>query len=261
MNDFFRQSVHEAIDLDYQVVPMRGKRPILRNWQETPMGKRDIDRLIAWYQLTAYGILLGSPVCVLDKDGRSRETSDFLKEHGAKSPMEVLTKRGVHSYFSIPKELEVKTSKIKWRNLGLDVKLTGAVVGRGSEVEGFTRRLKAGKRMVPVGELPPLPSSLVSLLNETQTKVQVTVAEVRFESRSQIRNPRAYALRIESHQGANGSSGLVRAVCVCRDAGMSSQETLEFLVSEWNREPRVTPPWPEEEIVRCSIRMYQQAVR
>lgn len=256
MTDFLLQSAFEAIDLGYQIVPMQGKRPILTNWQEKPASKVEIERYIQWYGCN-YGILLGSPVCVLDKDGRSKATTDFLKEHGARSPMEVLTKHGAHNYFRIPEELEVRTSKIKWLGLGFDAKLTGVAVGRGSEVEGFTRRLKAGKKMVPVGELPPLPESIVNLLNATKTKMTATIPNVRFESRSQIRNPRAYALRIESHQGANGSAGLVRAVCVMRDAGMSSQETFDFLVSEWNREPRVTPPWSEAEIARAIQRHFQ----
>jgi hypothetical protein len=62
---------------------------------------------------------------------------------------------------------------------------------------------------------------------------------------SRIVCPEKYALSIESHQGANRSAGLVRTIAVCRDASRTPQETLDFLVTEWNFPPRVSPPKPE----------------
>lgn len=253
---FVLDAALDALEKDFQVVLMQGKRPIFRNWQERPVTRTELIFRMTKDEQMNYGILLGklSGVCVLDKDGRSAATTAFLKQHRATSPMEVLTKRGVHGYFRIPDTLTEMRTRIKWLQLGLDVKLTGVALGRGSEADGVIRRLKAGKRVTPKGELPFLPESLVTLLNAKPTQ---QVPEVRFESRSNIRNPKAYALRIESHQGFNGSEGLVRAVCVLRDAGVSSQEAFTFLVSDWNREPRVTPPWSEAEIAYAIRRHYQ----
>ncbi|HEX3152322.1 MAG TPA: bifunctional DNA primase/polymerase [Gemmataceae bacterium] len=258
MNDFTREAALLAHDLGYRVVLMveNSKRPMMAGWQEKVMERGQIDFWLRRYPLN-YGILIGerTGVAVLDKDGRSAATSAFLKQHKASSPMEVLTPNlGVHGYFRIPTTLREKRTKIKWLGLGLDVKLSGCAVGRGSAVNGRTYRLKAGKKMVAINDLPDIPDGIITMLNKTIIK---TINPVRFESRSQIRDPKAYCLKVESHQGFNGSSGLVRCVCVCRDAAMSSQETFDFLVSEWNRPPRVSPMWSTEEIAYAIRRHFQ----
>src|SRR5205814_3733632 len=100
-------------------------------------------------------------------------------------------------------------------------------------------------------DLMPLPVSFAELLTrETERPSRVIKAgAVACRRRaSAIVCPEKYVLSIESHQGSNGSAGLVRAGCVMRDAGRTPDETLEYLLTVWNQPPRVTPPWSSREI-------------
>jgi hypothetical protein len=142
------------------------------------------------------------------------------------------------------------------------VKLTGCVVGVGSTIAetGWTYRLKARACLVPKADLPPLPDSLAALLQDEKSERSAATPSVGAPgvARGPIRHPEAYCLQITSHQGANGSAGLVRAVCVLRDAGRSAHEALEFLTRVWNVPPRVTPPWSEAEIAYAIRRHFHE---
>jgi hypothetical protein len=257
-----RDAALAMIDHGYDVTLLAAgtKKPWRKGWNESPVQRAEVDYWMRRYPLN-YGALLRGLV-VLDRDGRSKATMAFWKEHKITSPLEVRTKRGMHAYFRLPDTVREVRSRMKWLGLGLDVKLTGCVVGVGSTIAetGWTYRLKARKCLVPKADLPPLPDSLVALLNAE--KLEPARAMPSFGSpgvaRGPVRQPEAYCLRIESHQGANGSAGLVRAVCVLRDAGRSVHEALEFLTREWNVPPRVTPPWSEAEVAYAVRRHFHE---
>ena len=259
--DLARRSALAAVDGGYDVTLLAAgsKRPWRKGWNARPVPAAEVDYWLRRYPLN-YGILLRG-IVVLDKDGRSRATTAFLKDRGVRSPLEVLTKRGTHVYLRLPEAVREVRSRMKWLGLGLDVKLTGCVVGVGSTIAetGWTYRLKAGKCLVPKRELPALPDSLVALLNAENPAPNVPAGPAaRTRSHGPVWHPEAYCLRIESHQGCNGSAGLVRAVCVLRDAGKSAQEVFEFLTRVWNVPPRVTPPWSEAEVAYAVRRHFHE---
>jgi len=61
-----------------------------------------------------------------------------------------------------------------------------------------------------------------------------------------IRDLRAYIRRIKSIQGARGSDACFRVACILRDAGLSPEESLAYLL-EWNQSC-ADPPWSVTEL-------------
>lgn len=236
------------------------KAAAFREWQKAPMDRSTLHIHLRRQRFNV-GILLsspgkrGPPLCVLDKDGPSEEMDALLKTHGIQSPMQILTSKGVHLYFQMPDTVKEVRSRIKFLGLPLDVKVTGYTVAPPSWVSSSEWRYTYQTPLVSSHDLPLLPESFVELLNKEKKPVVRGEAQ---RTNGRIGNPAKYVLRIESIQGANGSAGLVRAVCVLRDAGWPPQQTFDYLVSEWNKEPRVTPPWSEIEIARCVERHFTQ---
>ena len=74
--------------------------------------------------------------------------------------------------------------------------------------------------------------------------------------RDEIHRLDGYLARVESHQGHNGSAGLVRAAAICRDAGLSEAETMCKLLW-WNQLPVVAPPWSNLELARAVTRVFR----
>ncbi len=72
---------------------------------------------------------------------------------------------------------------------------------------------------------------------------------------NQLGRLRSYLAKVESIQGKNGSSGLVRAVAICRDKGLSEAEAMIDLLW-WNQQSVVNPSWPEREVARAVTRTY-----
>lgn len=75
------------------------------------------------------------------------------------------------------------------------------------------------------------------------------------ESTSGIRNPEAYCLKIESIQGQNGSKGLVRVVCILRDAGRTAEQAFDFIMNHWNP-VCARPKWSAKEVMHAINRHF-----
>ena len=86
----------------------------------------------------------------------------------------------------------------------------------------------------------------------TRRRANVTLAYIgnRPAAQGPIRFPEAYCLRVPSVQGQNGSRGLVRVVCVLRDAGRTRADIVAFVRDVWGPACCV-PPWTETEIRHC----------
>jgi hypothetical protein len=253
-----QRAAREALSLGYDLLLLKEgrKEPWRRGWNERLVDPGEIDYYLRRYRLN-YGILLRG-LCVLDKDGPSRQTTELLRAHGVRSPMEVVTRRGTHIYLRLPSTMREVRSRLKWLGLGLDVKCTGYMVGPGSHIAetGWTYRLKHRKRWVGKEQLPTLPDSLAALLDAEKPVVgSTTLRTTRSMQRGTVRHPEAYVLRIASVQGQNGSAALVRAVCVMRDAGRSAHETATYLCGVWSPACAV-PPWSESEIVHAVRRHF-----
>lgn len=292
-----------AESLGWGVVFTRGKRAIDRDWQVKKPGRSEI--LYRMRNRESYGLLLKN-VVVIDVDGSNDKTDAWIIRHGIDSPMKVRTSKGVHHFFALPDTVaEVRT---RIRHVGMiDILMSSPTAGRytigpGSWIEDTETRYELRGKFLPPGELPPLPESVVTELNENRSRIAglltgsggtdqhltrfpgvvtelnetnktiTTVVNKNTENSTKItknsnyitpiiraiKNPFEYVLKIESIQGSGGSKGLVRAVCVLRDAGVPPAQALSFLVSTWNQQPtRVVPPWSEADILRAIKRHYE----
>jgi len=74
-------------------------------------------------------------------------------------------------------------------------------------------------------------------------------------TRDAVKRIRGYLAKVESIEGKKGSSGLVRAAAVCRDAGLSEAEAMVELLW-WNEQSVVCPHWSHIELARAITRTY-----
>ena len=165
----------------------------------------------------------------------------------------------------LSEEIKEVRSRIRFLGMPIDL-LTGEryAVGPPSIVNGKPYELRKGKGWVAIDALPTFPSHLLEEHEKQETpnvnkpvlNVSGIVNRTRGPVTRLVRNPEAYVLHVVSHEGNNGSAGLVRAVCVFRDAGKTAQETFDYLTKVWNQPPRVVPPWSDKEIAHCVRRHF-----
>ncbi|HEX3151158.1 MAG TPA: bifunctional DNA primase/polymerase [Gemmataceae bacterium] len=148
----------------------------------------------------------------------------------------------------------------------------GVKVGNAVKIKGraIDLRTDGGMEMIPPsfteddkyewitdGPLPliDLPVACVGWTRERSRKKTRAVLTIGPPAEGSIRFPEAYALRVMSIQGSNGSRGLVRMVCIMRDAGRTPKQTLDYALGPWNAACAV-PPWTEKEIRHAIRRHY-----
>lgn len=148
--------------------------------------------------------------------------------------MEVKTSHGVHFYFRLPAVKEVR-SRIKFLGMPLDILMGNRfTLGPGNLLDsaGFRYEIRKGTHLVPPAELPELPASLVSLLNES-ARPTLTRVEPLATVDATVNRVRKYVSFITArcHSGAHNQA--YRAACkiadVIRDFDLAMQ-----VYREWN---------------------------
>jgi hypothetical protein len=226
------------------------KTPAVKAWQER--GRFTTADLKEWFSRRMFniGILMMNGIVVVDYD--RKELMERRMALGIPpTPQIGATVKGFHGYYrtmlSDPKTI------IKWRGHDIDI-LAGKryAVAPPSFIAATGWRYTWVKGPVNKAELPLFPEEL---LQDERPAPSIILAKGTI-GRRDIKNPKAYVMRIISQEGANGSGALVRAVAICRDSGMSSDETYRFLTEQWNFS-NALPPWPNESIARAINRHYQ----
>ena len=191
-------------------------------------------------------------LCVFDKDARSRETYNFLRKHRIKSPMEVQTSKGVHVWMRLAAPVGDVRTRIRFMGMPLDVKLTGCVMLPPSlnAETGRYYQYRDGKRLLPPGELPPVPDSVIELLAEDSKRRRKGVQRAPINqldgARTRlIRRATNYISRIIAEAGNKGHNACFRAVCRLRDFGLTAEEAWGVLVA-WNEQGNAIPPFDEQ---------------
>ena len=169
---------------------------------------------------------------------------DMVLEHCGPTPHVVRTPRGgTHLGYRRRRGVEMR-NQVDIRGHDIDVRTNGGI----EVIMGRTRdgaySLLNGLR--PVAELPVAKVGWTRERKRTSRKVK-TPSLVPETATGPIHKPEAYCLRIPSIQGQNGSKGLVRVVCVMRDAGRSPQQIFDFIMSVWNPQC-AEPEWSEREV-------------
>lgn len=180
---------------------------------------------------------------VVDFDTGLDPAREFFSKHKELCRVIVLTRRGVHFYFSG----NTKTRKFEHG----DIKGNGYCVFPPSTVNGFQYRFAEGHEW---NEPAPFPEELFpSIQGETRI------------TREKVQNVMAYLAKVESIQGqysikgVHRSAGLIRAASICRDAGLTESDAMLKMLW-WNTQPVVSPPWPAEEIARAVHSSYKKVM-
>lgn len=259
------QLVHHALPAlvaaGLQPVLLREKRPWFKDWQARLM---DLRELQFWTRREVFnlGIHLGaSGLAVIDKDkateksGSRREAYRWEQRHGvtsAKTPLAVETASGVHTYWRLPATVRAVRSRIRHaggpdgRKLPLDILMAERVaVFPPSFVAETSHRyaFRPGKRLVPVGDLPLLPESVVAELNADGRSGPKPVALIPLDADG---GHLRYVERIDpAVQGADGSTACVKACLKILSLTGGDVGRAWPLALHYNR-TRCDPPFDEE---------------
>lgn len=170
-----------------------------------------------------------------DKEACSR----FMEQYPELCTVVVETRRGFHLHFSG----KAKTTKFAFG----DIKGNGYCVFPPSVVEGYQYRF------ITNGALLSFPPQYFPVIQDVRESAGLL-------TRGPIANVKSYVMKIQSVQGQNGSSGLIRFIAICRDHGMSESQTLLWLL-EWNKTTNVQPAWPDNDLARATTRVFSKVRR
>jgi hypothetical protein len=146
----------------------------------------------------------------------------------------------------------VLRNQVKIRGMDIDIRTNGGleVIANSRTPEGAYKWLDTGLRAIS-----ELPVANVGWTREKRRRRRPRAGAILAPQdvppgQGRIRHPEAYCLHVESIQGQNGSKGLVRVVCVLRDAGRAPRQILDFILNVWNPQC-ARPPWSEAEVLHA----------
>lgn len=235
----------EYLDKGLSFIPTQGKVAAIK-WTEYQSRQPTLGEAVNWF---AHGtrnniaIVTGEVSGIVAVDFDTKEAAaKFWKEVAQTTAINV-TRKGLHFLFRHPGEPVRNGVRVRE---GTDIRGDGGyIVAPPSVVDGHQYHWLSGFELGEVKDLPVFNPEWIP-------KKQAAGPIVSQCNHAAIR---AYVLKIESVQGKNGSSGLVRAAAKCRDAGLTEAEATVLLL-EWNQGNTVSPPWPVPELTRAISRVY-----
>lgn len=202
-----------------------------------------------WFWNTRNNIaLVTTGLVIFDCDDPAK--ADLVLAECGDTPHVVRTPRGgIHLGYRRP-EGEAVSNRVRVHGEPIDIRTDGGLelIPNSRTAHGPYSWL--GDGLIPI---PDLPVAEVGWTRErTRSRTRTALADIGLlpEGQGRIRFPEAYCLRIESVQGQNGSRGLVRVVCVLRDAGRTPRQIFDFVKTVWGPACCV-PEWSDREILHC----------
>lgn len=242
----------------YVLVPLNGKVPTVRDWQETKPGAYDESNLTG-----NYGVVLGAEDLVVDIDPRNFAPDDNPVARLAAAIGTRFTSfavrtggGGYHVYFKKSSGILVRNSLKGYP--GIEFKSAGRqVVGPGSvhPDTGKEYVITAGSP----GEIAEAPAALLELIQRTAAPLdEVGTGTYVNDPATQGR----YLYYLEhvaepSTQGEGGDANAYRVACHGRDMGLPPAVTQELMLEIWN--PRCSPPWSINDLHAKVVHAYKYA--
>jgi hypothetical protein len=203
----------------------------------------------AWYADANIGLVTGKLI-VVDIDAGKEKARDFYKKwkHLLKTINE--TRRGIHAWFkaSSPnfpsgqfEDGDLKASR------GFVLAPPSTVVDYKTQA-WWRYRFVDGHDLAPYDELPTYEPGMVTLRVSGRVAIR----------RGEVRDAIGYVMKVESVEGTNSTSrdnGLIRAVSILRDAGMTEAEATVVMLN-WNNSGKAVPPWSLKELTRAISRTF-----
>jgi hypothetical protein len=266
-----------ALQLDrmnYKLVIVRHgtKAALFKAWQERdPLTRLEIQTHTR-RKLVNIGIDLrrSGNLVVFDKDATSMEAFRWLQRYGLlKTETQVETSKGLHYYWRLPEGVEDVRSKIKFLGMPLDVKVTGYTLMAPSWVSEteWRYRIREGKKLLPLSELPVVPDEVVELLTRKEEPKWKPKPLPELPEEKAIEGLRKWVRHKIAREGSGGDlvtyKVAVKIASVISDFDRAMQELLA-----WDRECAV-PPWSDtpqglkaiERKMRCAFDYVQKGKR
>lgn len=240
--------------LGLRLVPLTGKRALLRDWPDLHLQERDIR---SWTRRGAnWGIVTGDPLVVIDTD--SEEAEDWLRVIGIQSTTVVRSGGGgFHHYFRCMDGTEIRSRSALHGIRGLDVKGWHSYIVAAGSIHpdtGVTYTYEPGKELVALHALPVFrPQWIASARRKPEPELRDHSPPPRG---GRINDIFAYLLTVESVQGNAGSNGCYRACCLLRDEGYDPDEAWPILL--WWNERKPVPPWSISELIHKLESVYRR---
>ncbi len=244
----------DALSKGIVPVPCRpGSKVPLVKWKEWQHELPPEELIRQWFRSACNVAILTTGMVVFDCD--DPDEADRVVGECGETPHRLTTPRGgVHLGYRRRKGVKVGNG-VKIRGRMIDLRTDGGMEMIPPSFTEHGRYVWTTDGLRPLSELP------VASIGWTRERTRKTVRPVLSggepgpATRGDIRFPEAYCLRLSSVQGSNGSRGLVRMVCVMRDAGRTPDQTLHYALGPWNA-ACADPPWSEEEIRHAIRRHY-----
>jgi hypothetical protein len=237
-----------------RLVPLDGKRPLVKNWPELHLGE---DAIRAWERKGVnWGAITGDPLIVIDID--TDAAAEKIRAMSITSSVVVQSGGGGdHLWFLKPENVTIVPCKTNLHGIpGLDVKgHHGCIVLPGSihPETGQRYEFAPGKEFTSLADLPPFdPKWVLEIREEPGRKPHANEMTPRRSLMNQavhqeVRDVMAYVMSIPSVEGQGGSNACYRVACILYDAGKSFEEILAAM-EEWN-EVAAFPRWSRQELI------------
>jgi hypothetical protein len=225
-------------------------------WKPWQTAVPSVQLLREWFSTTRNIAIICTGMVVFDCD--DPEKADLVLRECGDTPHKIRTPSGgIHLGYRRRKGV-ILANQVKIKGMAIDIRTDGGLelIPTSHTSEGRYEWMCEG--LLPVSELP------LARIAWTRERVRCPAKPTAFDptitqaTHGRILNPEAYCMRIQSIQGQNGSRGLVRAVCVLRDAKRTPEQALRFLLGCWN-DACANPPWSEREILHAIRRHYRIA--
>ncbi len=242
--------------LGHRFVPCApGTKVPLVKWKPFQHEKPTPELYERWFKGTRNNIaLLTNGMVLFDCDDPAR--AELVLEECGDTPHRVATPRGgIHLGYRRRMGAVLK-NVVKVKGMDLDVRTNGGleVIPNSSTEHGSYSWL--GDGLFAIADLPVANIGWTRERRRPRPKTATVEMGLLPEGQGRITFPEPYCLKIESVQGQNGSRGLVRVVCVLRDAGRSPDQIFDFVKRVWNP-ACARPEWSDAEIRHCVERHCQ----
>ena len=232
------------------LIPLRGKIPLVKRWQDVPpgvYGEKELESI-------NYGVRLGPADLVIDVDPRAFAPGDQPLVRLARDvgglPADAHVVRtgggGLHIALSKPQDAEVVNAVPAYP--GIEFKSAGRqVVGAGS-IHPDSGKPYETIQGTP-GKNPAAPAALIALATRPSVaKLKEFPAVTPRDDADAQERFRAYLEdRAEpSIEGHNGDTNAFKVACRGRDLGLSAATTLKLMAGTWNA--KCVPPWNFDEL-------------
>ena len=227
----------------------------LVKWKPFQQEKPTLELYERWFKGTRNNIaLLCGGMVLFDCDDPAEAA--VVLAHCGDTPHRVRTPRGgIHLGYR--RRLgSVLKNIVKVKGREVDVRTDGGIEMIPNSATAHGSYSWLGEGLFAISDLPVANIGWTRERRKKPHPIPATESELLGPGQGRIKFPEPYCLKIESVQGQNGSRGLVRVVCVLRDAGRSPAQIFDFVKRVWGP-ACCRPEWSDREILHCIERHCQ----